>query len=115
MPTNPLNLAVGSPVWMFGRNDSPELFAISSETSRSWIVNDVKIPKSQTAPIYDYNPGFGSSQRYCLTRAAADALFLERQRWILSRRVQECADASVLKAVAAALGLPTGVDAKEGA
>lgn len=115
MASNPFNLAAGSTVWVFGRGDAPEVSRITSETSRSWVVGrDTKIPKSNTAAVYDIQPGFGCTLRHCLTREAADAMFLERSRWTMSQRVRECTDPAVLRLVAASLGMPTGVDAKEG-
>lgn len=109
MASNPHGLAVGSTVWAFGRADAPTAYAITSETSRSWVTADgQKIPKSHAEPIFEAN-GIMITVRYCLTREAADALLLERMRWKMGQAIRENTDTNVLRLVAAALGMPTGV------
>lgn len=105
------DLKVGSPVWVFSSDDTPEIECIASETSRSWVVsNGTKVPKSLTADVYDVNPGFGCTRRHCLTRSAADAMLLERSKWAMINRLKECSDPAALRTIAAALGLPASVE-----
>lgn len=111
MKRNPLGLAIGSTVWVFGRNDTPTLMTVESETTRSWVLSDgTKVPKSYSATVFEVFPKFGSTQRYYLTREAANAAFLHRMRWKMGDRVRECGDADILRTVAKALGMPTEVE-----
>lgn len=116
MASNPFNLSVGSPVWMFSSGDSPTPFNITGTTSRSWIVSrhgwTVKIPKNHADPIFSVNPtGVGCTQFFCLTRTAADRMMLERARWVMVQRVKDCTDIATLRKVAEALGMPVSVSA----
>jgi len=118
--SNPFGLSVGSTVWLFAGGEGGEVLTVTGETGRSWLVGRhgyeyAKIPKSHAEPVFERSPGFGGLQRYCLTREAADAVMLARARYAMAARIRDCNDTATLRAVAAALGLPTGVDAKGGA
>lgn len=109
--SNPLGLAIGSRVWVFGRNDTPSLMSVRSETSRSWVLSDgTKVPKSYTSTVFEVFPSLGPTRRYYLTREAANIALLHRMRWKMGGRVRECGDADILRTVAAALGMPVEVE-----
>ena len=113
MATNPYGLSVGSPIWVFGREDTPRVERIVSATSRSWVLRDgTKIPKAHPDPVFTVQPTFGAMQRYCLTKEAADEMFVVRQNWRMAERVRYSSDAAMLRKVASALGLPVSIDSE---
>lgn len=101
-------LKLGDKVWVFdgnrrrynqvdGRSSGPAIYAehfveceITSETSRSWIVNGVKYPKSDSALYTD--------------EQKADAIWVNEHRYKIIQMAERCRDAATLRQIAQIVG-----------
>ncbi len=99
-------VAVGGEAWNWGT-----LTRVASETSRSWIVDGIKIPKGHPVDEGFYFPHqVGRASNIFLTREGMEAEGLRRLRGAMSgHSVMEAfriADDVTKRAVLVALGLP---------
>lgn len=107
-------LSVGAIVWRIEYGSPGELSTargvkVESETRLSWVLmNGVKIPKTQTEPLFDVQ-GLRTTT-YALTKEAAEVVILRQARWRMAGIVQNCADPATLRKVADALGVAVDVE-----
>lgn len=102
-------LKLGDKVWVFdgnrrrynqvdGRSSGPAIYAehfveqrITGETSRSWIVNGVKYPKSDPSAL-------------CTHEQKEDAIWVNEHRYKIIQMAERCRDAATLRKIAQIVG-----------